>query len=451
MNKSYRTFHKRVRILIATFSLCLAEVSTAQTAAIPLPPCTSAESYVSGCVGTLTDKSGSSYTGIWKNRQPNGEGKITFPDGSTLESKFLAGQPVGPMVVRQADGTVRYKGTDKKGTLVWPDGSRYEGEVADLQPHGNGILYSPDGTIKTGEFKAGKLYGRGEIRTGDPDNTILKGIFVDGRPDGDLTGSNRHGTTWQYKIVDGKKTGFGFERFRNGMGYVGEHADNAKNGFGTIVFHDGDRYIGEFSDGKQHGWGAYISAAGDFQYIGRFKDNEFDGEAILWVDGELVFEGIVSPVAPRFRDYPLSETAKRFIYGQSANNQFRSACETTLLTNDASTISPCLQSMRNMYSAIFNRLASARIERENRETKARTEERAQELNAQRSAREGELLMRLGAALMGGDTDLSHANSRGATPTKNDSSADHKIQYTTIRLPKGAQIYCAQIGESITCR
>jgi hypothetical protein len=409
-------------------SLAITQSSLAETKATkPLPPCSTAESYTAGCVGSFYDAAIGGYEGAIKRGLPNGEGRLRFPTGFSLEATFKDGKPTGVVVLREPDQRIRYRGTLEKGTYYYEDGLRYEGEVKQFAPDGNGTMFFRDGTV-------------------------LKGTFEKGNPVGEINGKNSE-SIWRYNFQNGVKTGFGFVKFNEGIGYVGQFSNNKKNGFGTTTYPDGYIYIGEFLDEKLNGWGMMISPNEDFQYIGQFKENAFVGEAAIVIAGELVFEGTVLP-SSRLQDKALSTEAQHYIFTKSRKDQFRSACEAALLTGLESVINPCIDSMSRAFP---DTLSALTVMRDRRQRSARLHERTADSRNQlgESERSGnqtaDILMRLGTALMKGDSGAYNQNGAASTTQSTKGTADNRARYTTIRLSNGVQIYCSEVASSVMCR
>jgi hypothetical protein len=394
-------------------------------ARLSLPPCAMPDSYIAGCIGSIIDKKYGRYEGAIKDRLPNGKGRFEFIDGSSLEGTFKGGLAVGKVVLRDSKNDIRFDGTMTKGTVYFSDGSRYEGDVRNYQPHGKGKMFLSNGIISTGSFENGIAVGR-------------------------HSGSNSSGAIWQFNIKDGVKTGFASETFEGGWGFFGQYSNNERNGFGTVKFSNGDRYVGGFLNGSRAGWGIYSSASGEFQYIGQFKDNNFSGEAILISNGELIFEGTVSPNEPRLLEHQLSPEASYYIYTQSARDQIKSVCQVALLTDDEPVLQPCIQSMARAIPNTVSDLARARRDRDT--AWQRSIAKSEDYRQRNEDRAAELMMRLGAALMGGGSvDVSDTKGEPSGRRGEGRDPEIPIRYTTVRLPNGLQIYCTEIKLMITCR
>jgi hypothetical protein len=70
---------------------------------------------------------------------------------------------------------------------------------------------------------------------------------------------------------------WGTAKYANGNQYVGEFKDNNFNGLGTYFFSNGDRYFGRFMHSNFHGQGVFVSATG----------RRIEG---IWESGEIISE-----------------------------------------------------------------------------------------------------------------------------------------------------------------
>lgn len=71
--------------------------------------------------------------------------------------------------------------------------------------------------------------------------------------------------------------------------YNGQLIDGVPNGEGTCDYDNGDRYTGSFENGKRNGRGKQkgkIKGSG-YEYEGQFKDDKFNGEGRLTMDGNI--------------------------------------------------------------------------------------------------------------------------------------------------------------------
>jgi hypothetical protein len=99
--------------------------------------------------GTLTMQDGATFEGEWRDDRPNGTGKETEPDGTTLEGEWEQGKFVNGKASNQkmTDGAI-YTGMEK---LSPNDGK--------LHPDGTGKKTMLDGSTLEGEWRDGKFIG----------------------------------------------------------------------------------------------------------------------------------------------------------------------------------------------------------------------------------------------------------------------------------------------------
>ena len=123
-------------------------------------------------------------------------------------------------------------GTTGKGTVVNSfDHSVYRGSIKGGAMHGSGVMERNDGYIYRGEWKDGKIEGRGSEK-------------------------------------------------RGGVVYVGDMIDGAREGIGCMVDDvSGERYVGGWRSGFKHGVGKH--SAGYEEYIGEWKEGARHGVGIV--------------------------------------------------------------------------------------------------------------------------------------------------------------------------
>jgi len=78
--------------------------------------------------------------GFFEDRQPNGQGTITYPNGRKYVGEWKDGLPNG------------------QGTDTSPDGSMYLGEYKDGKKHGQGKFTYTDGGWYDGSWKEGQSW-----------------------------------------------------------------------------------------------------------------------------------------------------------------------------------------------------------------------------------------------------------------------------------------------------
>ena len=268
--------------------------------------------------GTLTYADGSSYIGTWKTDKRNGQGTLTFANGNTYTGEFKEDKFNGHGTLRWVDGAT-YTGEFKDGkynghgTSKYPDGHTYTGAFTDNSRNGQGTATDKDGTTYTGAFKDGERHGQGTLTA--PDGTTYTGEFRDGNPIGQGTVLSADGgaiATPEKSIAhkhdlnlgaaprstsrkvtqqnsgetkDAGASGVRTTRFvqakRYGdSSYTGELEDGKRTGQGTLRSADGSSYIGTWKDDMRHGQGTETKADGT-TYTGEFREGNPTGQGIV--------------------------------------------------------------------------------------------------------------------------------------------------------------------------
>ena len=183
----------------------------------------------SGLVWKTFDDEGTNpkYKGEIKNREPNGQGTITYPDGRKYVGEWSGGTWNG------------------QGKYTFEDGFGYEGEWKNGNENGIGNLTYPNGDKYIGEFKNGKMRdGKMYKKNGDihiqknSEWILMWGVMYFGL---------RNGVLGYYK---GKWDLIESEHNKDYSKYEGEIKDGKPNGKGTETSTNRGKYIGEFKNGK---------------------------------------------------------------------------------------------------------------------------------------------------------------------------------------------------------
>jgi hypothetical protein len=165
----------------------------------------------------------------------NGEGTKKWKDGGIERGTWKNGELIG-------------KGYQFFGKTSDFAGDYYEGEFLNGY-HGFGSYYFADEDIKyIGEFKHGKLDGKGKAIHGQ--NSDTPGGYYDGEWKNGL----RHGYGVSFKGQAGKDTDHL---------YQGEWKNDERHGHGRYYWPDEGTHIGPWKNGVQHGEGIYIFLNGD--------------------------------------------------------------------------------------------------------------------------------------------------------------------------------------------
>ena len=193
--------------------------------------------------GVLYDINGSTrLEGLWSNGLLNGYGRL-FKD----KKEYAVGNFKNNLL------------NGENGYYYYNDGSVFNGEFVNGVPNGSGRISFKDGSVFEGSFVNGeKVYGKfmwndGKYYQGD----IKKDLF-DGFGVYDWGGNRRYEGEWK----EGKMQGKGKIWYVDGTYYEGMFYDNQRNGFGKYVWNDKKWYEGEWKDGKQNGNGVYYKNGG---------------------------------------------------------------------------------------------------------------------------------------------------------------------------------------------
>jgi len=103
------------------------------------------------------DKSGSKFTGEWKNGKRDGKGIIVKKDGTIFEGEYKNDKANGKGTWRFSDGH-KFEGEFKDGrfiieTKIFPNGNKYTGDFKNNLLEGKGTFTFSNGNKYTGEFK----------------------------------------------------------------------------------------------------------------------------------------------------------------------------------------------------------------------------------------------------------------------------------------------------------
>ena len=222
------------------------------------------------------DYSDGTIEGETKNGKLEGQGKITYPDGTIVEGEFKDDLLNGNgriFVSRENGGDViegEFKNNKLNGQGKWNSktGRIIEGEFKDNLLNGKGKITYPDGSVIEGDWKNGYLNGKCKIN------------YVSGRIyEGDCKHNMKKGV--------GEKNGLGKMRYPDGSVYEGSYKNDKRNGYGKFTDPaDGTVYEGEWEDGQRHGQGKQSNAKGEI-YEGSFKNGYRHGQ------GTMKYKGIV--------------------------------------------------------------------------------------------------------------------------------------------------------------
>lgn len=122
-------------------------------------------------------------------------------------------------------------------------GVKYVGERnARGGQHGHGTLTMASGNTYVGQFRDGKMEGRGTVTT-PPSSDIAE---------------------YECEFKEGKREGQGTERWRNGDTFVGQFVANKRAGPGKLTCADGSSYEGEWRARNKEGAGKHVAVDGSW-------------------------------------------------------------------------------------------------------------------------------------------------------------------------------------------
>jgi hypothetical protein len=138
----------------------------------------------------LSNITGDTFEGEWKNGKRHGQGRWTFNmTGDVFEGLFVKDRKNGRGNYQWRDGRC-FEGNyendqaeDLNGTLTWKDGTLYEGAFRNGQRTGKGTIHFPSRNVKyVGEFRNGKYDGYGTCTFGD--SKVYSGNWRKGKAHG---------------------------------------------------------------------------------------------------------------------------------------------------------------------------------------------------------------------------------------------------------------------------
>ncbi|KAA3636424.1 MAG: peptidase C14 caspase catalytic subunit p20 [Bacteroidetes bacterium] len=170
------------------------------------------------------------------------------------------------------------------GTCVFPSGAKYIGDFKNGKLHGKGIFYFSDGNKYLGnwvnQYREGK--GRMIFKSGDEYFGEFKKNKFSGEGVMIYANGNRYEGTW----TENKPAGYGIFVFVTGDRYEGNFLAGLYSGQGTMFYSDGSRYEGEWEENKRHGQGLMHYPDGETvfgqwendQYLADWSTMTFEGD-----------------------------------------------------------------------------------------------------------------------------------------------------------------------------
>ena len=188
------------------------------------------------------------------------------------------------------------------GTYLFEDGSKYVGQFRAGKLHGKGILYAENGDKYLGDWVKNKRQGRGKLifssgehYIGDFHNNNFHGFGKLTTADGDLI----EGQWKKNKLLsDWNETQTASQRSRPEVAVVSREKPkessvkdctmtHCHNTEGRLTYADGSVYTGWFVHGRPEGQGSCVYANGD-KYVGEWKNHGPHGEGVMhFADGRV--------------------------------------------------------------------------------------------------------------------------------------------------------------------
>jgi 1-phosphatidylinositol-4-phosphate 5-kinase len=98
-----------------------------------------------------------------KDDLPDGDHTVEFPDGTSYSGQFKDGKMNG------------------RGVLLWPPGDRYEGEWRDGTQNGQGTFAAADGSMYFGGWANGQMDGQGVFKPAPPASIVYLRVYDKGQ------------------------------------------------------------------------------------------------------------------------------------------------------------------------------------------------------------------------------------------------------------------------------
>lgn len=169
------------------------------------------------------------------------------------------------------------------GECTFPTGDKYAGDFKNGRIHGRGILYYKDGSKYIGNWNNQQRAGKGRMVFANGNEYL--GAFKDNQINGEGTMTYTNGNIYEGQWLDGKPHGKGLFTYTNGDQYEGMFFDGQSEGRGRMLYSDGSMYDGEWSKNKRHGHGKMTFADGE-AIQGKWEEDNYQAD---W--SRLAFEG----------------------------------------------------------------------------------------------------------------------------------------------------------------
>ena len=135
---------------------------------------------------------------------------------------------------------------------------------------GFGLIYFKNNSIFKGLFHNGKPNGWGIYL--NPINGTYQGEYKNDKPNGYCIYEHITESIYEGYWTNEKQEGIGIEKWVDGAIYKGRFANGKKCGIGIYIFPNNNIYLGEWSENFMNGWGIY----------------NYEKILYIWVNGKMV-------------------------------------------------------------------------------------------------------------------------------------------------------------------
>jgi len=203
------------------------------------------------------------YTGTVRNNVPDGTGTATYPNKDSYTGNWKNGDP-------------------DNGTINYANGAKYVGHRKDFYFEGEGTYYYANGDRYEGNWSRGKKDGTGKFTFSNGET--YQGDWRNDARNGNGTEIFPTGEKYVGPFSNDKYEGKGTLSYQNGDQYVGDFSNGLRTGKGVKYFnadneYKGDKYEGGFTNGQFSGQGTYYWHNGD-TYDGNWVNDKRSGEGI---------------------------------------------------------------------------------------------------------------------------------------------------------------------------
>lgn len=242
------------------------------------------------------------YTGVWRNAAPHGDGSLVCADGRRFMGEFRHGRCHGFATMqapRELDGIQMATGAWREGklhgyaTVLYHNGDKYVGEWRDGKRHGYGLCTYANGSVYHGEWAGDLCHGYGVVNSSD--------------------------ALWRY---------------------LGLWDHGQRQGTGVMV-REGVYYEGTFFAGHMHGRGMLVTPTGETRAVGEFgHDGVLQGRGTVWLPDRLVLHGYLTGAWGRGSGVRVNGTLYKLPSAAASPAELTTLDDVTLRLRDADIFSP---------------------------------------------------------------------------------------------------------------